>query len=129
MKKAIWIFMMFLAVSIGSTSCSKDDGGEGDHDGEEENGTELGKNETYDEVKNGIRLILSYDSQTSSFVGTIENTTNNTISNVRVEVHLSNGVELGPTTPVDLAPGETQDVTLSAVGEDFEKWSAHAEVG
>ena len=56
-------------------------------------------------VRGGARLILNYDSASNSFIGAVENTTNNVLSNVRIEVHISNGVELGPTTPVDMAPG------------------------
>jgi hypothetical protein len=59
----------------------------------------------------------------------LDNTTNQTLSKVRVEVHLSNGIELGPTTLTDLAPDQTINVELSAAGQDFNKWSAHPEVG
>ncbi len=48
---------------------------------------------------------------------------------VRVEVHLSNGIELGPTTPVDLAPGQMASVTLPASDQPFDTWNPHAEVG
>ena len=99
-------------------------GGEG-----EESGQEFAKNETYDHVRNGARLKLVYDAKTNAFVGTVENTTNQTLSKVRVEVHLSNGIELGPTTPTDLVPGQKINVELSAAGQDFNKWSAHPEVG
>ena len=85
--------------------------------------------EAYDEVRAGTRLILSYDSAANAFTGTVENTTEATLSRVRVEVHLSNGTELGPTTPVDLAPGQAVDVTLEATKEPFTSWSAHPEVG
>ncbi|MXY98067.1 MAG: hypothetical protein F4Z29_10045 [Gemmatimonadetes bacterium] len=51
------------------------------------------------------------------------------MNGVRVEVHLSNGTELGPTTPVDLAPGESVDVSLAATEEPFTGWTPHAEVG
>ena len=37
-------------------------------------------------------------------------TTASTLRRVRVEVHLSNGIELGQTTPVDLAPGESVEI-------------------
>ena len=60
-------------------------------DGDEESGTELALNETYDAVRNGARLILTYDAQSNSFKGTVENTTDETLKQVRVEVHLSNG--------------------------------------
>ena len=46
-----------------------------------------------------------------------------------VEVHLSNGIELGPTTPVDLAPGQVHEIDLAASSNPFESWSTHPEVG
>lgn len=94
----------------------------------EESGVDLALDATYDQVENGARLILAYDADTNSFKGTVENTTQETLSGVRVEVHLSNGTALGPTEPADLAPGEKQDVELKATGS-FNGWSAHPEVG
>lgn len=86
--------------------------GEHDRDGDnhhgeegEESGTELALTESYDKVRNGAQLILAYDAydaESNSFKGTVENTTKKTLERVRVEVHLSNGKELGPTTPADL---------------------------
>jgi len=105
-------------------------GGEGSHGEEgEESGTQLALNERYDSVRNGARLILAYDVQSNSFNGTVENTTDKSLKRVRVEVHLSNGIELGPTTPADLGPGEKRDVTLKATSKNFDGWSAHPEVG
>jgi hypothetical protein len=95
----------------------------------EESGTELALNETYDKVRNGARLILAYNAQSNSFEGTVENTTAETLKRVRVEVHLSNGKELGPTPSADLAPGEKRDVQLIATSTDFDGWTAHPEVG
>ena len=95
----------------------------------EESGTELALDETYDKVRNGARLILNYDPQSNSFKGTVENTTNETLKQVRVEVHLSNEKELGPTTPVDLVPSEKKNVELPAGSTDFDGWTAHPEVG
>lgn len=107
-----------------------DEGAEHRHgEGGEESGTQLALDETYDQVRNGARLLLSYDAQSNSFNGTVENTTDKTLERVRVEVHLSNGKELGPTTPADLAPGEKWDVKLTAASKDFDGWSAHPEVG
>jgi len=105
-------------------------GSEGNH-GEEgkESGTEYALNETCDQVRNGARLILAYDVQSNSFNGTVENTTGKTLKRVRVEVHLSNGTELGPTEPIDLAPGKKVAVGLSAEGQSFKWWKAHAETG
>lgn len=95
----------------------------------EEAGPQMGVDSTYDEVRNGVRLVLSFDSESSAFFGTVENVTGKTISRVRVEVHLSNGAELGPTEPVDLAPGKKIEVMLSAEGQSFIWWIAHAEAG
>lgn len=53
---------------------------------------------------------MSYNQETNAFIGTIENTTNETLKSVRVEVHLSNGKELGPTPSVDLASGEKKEI-------------------
>ena len=112
--------VVVLATAI--SSCSRDtersEHERDDHDGDnEESGTSLTLNETYDIVRNGARLILSYDAQSNSFEGTVENTTSDTLKQVRIEVHLSNGIELGPTTPVDLAPSGKVDVTLPSTNQ------------
>ena len=115
------------------------EGGEtgGEHSGEgnaggdagEESGTQFGLGDTYDAVRAGARLIIAYDRGRNAFVGTVRNVTNSNLERVRVEVHLSNGIELGPTTPVNLAPGQVVDVVLEASEQPFESWSAHPEVG
>lgn len=112
----------------------KEDSGErgeikGEGDSGEESGKRLTLKETYDVVRKGARLVMNYDEKGNSFKGIVENTTDNILPKVRVEVHLSNGTELGPTTPVDLAPGEKADVTLLATSEVFDGWTPHAEVG
>ena len=98
-------------------------------EGDEESGTELALNVTYDKVRNGARLILNYDEDTNSFKGTVENTTDEILMQVRVEVHLSNGKELGPTPASDLKPGEKRDIELIATSTDFDGWTAHPEAG
>ena len=97
--------------------------------GEEGSGAMLALDETFDTVRGGARLIMSYDASTNAFTGTVENTTSTVLTRVRIEVHLSNGVELGPTTPVDMAPGEVRTVNLPATAEPFTGWVPHAEVG
>ena len=111
-------------------------GAEGEHSSDsvsgaegEESSTQYGLDDTYDNVRAGARLIISYDADANAFTGVVENTTSRTLTRVRVEVHLSNGIELGPTTPVDLAPGERVNVTLEASISSFETWGAHPEVG
>ena len=135
------IVLIVWAISIVAlAACTARESGEHDGDGEhaensesnefgEESGTQLTLHETFDDVRAGARLVLSFDLTAAVFTGTVQNTTTTVLNRVRVEVHLSNGTELGPTTPVDLAPGESADVNLSAVGESFTTWSAHPEVG
>ncbi len=96
---------------------------------DEEDGTQFGLSDVYDVVKNGAHLVLSFDAESNSFIGTVENTTKEVLRKVRVEVHLSNGIELGPTISADLKPGEKIEVKLEASEKDFETWSTHAEVG
>ena len=98
-------------------------------EGGEESGTRIGKNEKWDETRNGARLILAYNAATQSFKGTVQNTTSKTLSEVRVEVHLSNNVELGPTKRTDLKPGAKINVELSAANQRFIWWTTHPEHG
>ena len=107
------------------------EGSESGSGGEEGSGgaNTLAPDETFDMVRGGARLVLSYDAPSNSFTGTVENTTNNVLGRVRIEVHLSNGTELGPTTPMDMAPGEVAVITLPATQAPFTGWVAHAEVG
>ncbi len=131
--KVLIVLSIVLAPAL--AGCSS--GGESDEhssgtesrEGGEEAGVQLQLDETYDEVRAGARLLLSYDSAANAFTGTVTNTTDATLRQVRVEVHLSNGTELGPTTPVDLAPGQSVDINLPATEKAFTSWSAHPEVG
>ena len=100
----------------------------GNTDGEEA-GRAYALDESHDVVRGGARLILKYDATNNTFSGTVENTTDDVLQSVRVEVHLSNGVELGPTTPIDLAPGDQADVMMDATNMVFDSWSTHVEVG
>ncbi|MXZ62186.1 MAG: hypothetical protein F4Y98_00870 [Chloroflexi bacterium] len=108
---------------------SGDEGAAESGGGEEGSGAMLAHDETFDMVRGGARLILSYDPASNAFTGTVENTTNNDLTRVRIEVHLSNGTELGPTTPIDMAPGQVATVNLPATQASFSGWVAHAEVG
>ncbi len=105
------------------------EGGEHGSGGEgEESGERIGPEDTWDATRNGARLVLSFDPASKAFVGTVENTTRQTLCAVRVEVHLSTGTELGPTERTDLPSGETTVVELPTAGEVFDTWTAHPEV-
>ena len=116
-------------LTAGRDEHSREVGGDNGGEAGEESGTALSLDETYDAVRKGVRLVMSYDAEDNSFNGTVENTTGETLREVRVEVHLSNGRELGPTTPVDLDPAMEREVRLVATGSDFDAWTPHAEVG
>ena len=101
---------------------------------QEEGSQQLSLDQSYDQVRNGARLRMEYEPGTNAFVGSVENTASQILRRVRVEVHLSDGsnavtAELGPTTPIDLQPGEVITLNLSAEGESFNDWSPHVEVG
>ena len=114
--------------SEGSSEHSRNESGEGGGEGEEDS-TQYGLGDTFDQVRAGSRLIVSYNAADNAFTGAVENTTESMLKRIRVEIHLSNGVELGPTPAFDLEPGEVVDVRLDATTQPFDTWSAHAEVG
>ena len=123
------VFVMILLLALTGCHRSMESGEHNGGEEGEESGDQYALGDTYDSVRAGARLILSYDAAAHAFRGTVENTTVATLTRVRVEVHLSNGIELGPTTPVDMAPGQVVEVTLPASSEPFSTWSAHPEVG
>ena len=103
--------------------------GEGD-DGNREGKTRMRKNQKHDHVyRNGAQLTLEYNPATQAFVGHVKNTTKLWLPQVRVEIHLSNGRELGPTKRINLAPGKTMAVELSALDQKFTAWVTHPEAG
>ncbi len=107
----------------------RSEGGEHDGEGEgEESGDYIRADDTWDRTRNGARLVLRFVPTANAFVGTVENTTSQTLCAVRVEVHLSTRTELGPTERTDLPAGESMNVELSTGGEEFDNWTAHPEV-
>ena len=80
-------------------------------------------------VQGGARVILTYDPQSRSIKGHVENTTTQTLKRVRVKVRLSNGVKLSTTRAIDLAPEETRKIEFIKIEGDFTGWTAHVEVG
>jgi hypothetical protein len=88
------------------------------------------KNQKHNHVyRNGAQLTLEYNTATQAFVGHVKNTTKQWLPQVRVEIHLSNGRELGPTKRINLAPGKTIPVELSALDQKFTAWVTHPEAG
>lgn len=147
MQNYLTLFMTISIVGMTFTSCGKREGNkEGSKSGVlteskephlrdytqsegEEDGTLYSIDYKYDKVENGVRLILSFETEENRFIGSVENVSDKTIENIRIEIHLSNGKELGPAIPANLKPGERREVQLDTNGEEFETWSTHAEVG
>ena len=104
--------------------------GDGDEHSEEgeESGVQIGRRDTWIATRNGARLILSFNAASNSFIGRVENTTNEMLCAMRVEVHLSTGTELGPTERTDVPYGGTVAVELPTGGEEFATWTAHPEM-
>lgn len=125
MKTILSIFLIQLVFV--NTGCAQSEDKHGEEG--EESGKRFTKKEVCKEERKGTKLLLKYDAAALAFTGTVENVSTKVIKKVRVEVHLSNGVELGPTKKVDLVPGEKVDIKLSAKGQEFEWWSTHAEAG
>ena len=99
-------------------------------EGGEEGGAYLAKMTKQNELfANGARLVLRFNPNTQVFVGSVTNTTARTLSQVRVEIHLDNGTELGPTKRMDIGPGETIPVELGTFGNEFTSWVSHPEAG
>ncbi len=133
MKKSISIFLVAAIAGLSMTGCSN---ASKNHDQEavnspeaEESLIQLGLDDVYNEVRKGTRLVLRYNAETKTFTGSVENVSEEILDRVQVDVHLSSGLELGPTTQIDLRPGEKRKVKLVAESGEFDSWSTHAEVG
>ena len=90
---------------------------------------QLGINETYKGEKNGIKLILAYNHNTSSFVCTAENITDKKLQSINIRVLLSNGSSLGPVVLTDFSVGDTRKISLSDEHQMFSWWMAHITAG
>lgn len=102
--------------------------GEGHDEGDGESGVYISEAETWQSTRDGVALTLAYDPGYAVFSGRLSNQGSERACRVRVEVHLSTGQELGPTDPVDLAPGASTMVELPAGDAAFPEYTAHAEL-
>ena len=77
-----FLFMIILISTFFLSACASEGGTF--ENSVEESGTELALDETYNKVRNGARLVLSYDAQSNSFNGFVKNTTKKFLKQVRV---------------------------------------------
>lgn len=94
----------------------------------EESGVYIARTASWSETRNDAWLQLSFNSASNSFVGRVSNTGNEPLCDFRVEVHLSTGIELGPTERTGVPYGGSINVTLPSGGEEFTTWTAHPEM-
>ena len=78
-----------IACSSSGGSGGHDSGGESPEGGGEESATQYGPGETYDMVRAGARLVLRYDADDQAFKGKATNSTDSTLSRVRVGRYIS----------------------------------------
>jgi len=90
---------------------------------------QYGLDETCDETRDGVRLVMYYDAPSETFLGTLGNTTEDIVQQIRVRLRLSNGADvLTPHFPLD--PGEEDDVFFDvSQARSFTTWDAYPVVG
>ncbi len=124
MKFPISMMLIFLALILGA--CSS--GAFLDSTADVDKDSQLALHESYEQTLDGVRITLTYTGDDNTFNGLIENTTHDTPKEVRLEIYLSNDVQLGPTASVLLPPGESKGVRISAKNFSFSGWSLYPEV-
>ena len=107
-------------------------GGEGSEGGEsgEEANPSIPIGDSYAGVNAGQTFDFGYEADTGLFRGTVENTSASLVCASRTEIHLgtpSGVVELGPTIPEDLEPGDVLYVVMYQDGPEPQTCILHPE--
>ncbi|MCY4390096.1 MAG: hypothetical protein OXC18_23605 [Desulfurellaceae bacterium] len=105
-------------------------GGEGGGEGSNEASPPTLISTPFSGVFQNQHFMFAFDASNSSFRGSVENRTNTLICRSRTEVHLGVGtrvVEMGPTIPENLDPGETLNVVMTIEGHEPETYALHPE--
>ena len=105
-------------------------GGEGGGEGGEETSPSTPISQPVSGTFNNLDYRVAYDRATNSFQATVTNNTSQTVCASRLEIHMGaqgQVIELGPTIGVDLRPGESIDVVLSADPVVPDTYSIHPE--
>ncbi|MCL3782678.1 hypothetical protein EMN47_20015 [Prolixibacteraceae bacterium JC049] len=134
--RQIKLLSMFVLIALTTlVACQKDDLEAGEGQGGElgESGKQWARSATASEIVNGVKLILTFDENSQTFTGTLENLNTKVAPQVRVEVHVydaaGNSIEYGPTTPGDMQPSEKRNVSLPAPNAgSFIKFAMHPEI-
>ena len=105
-------------------------GSEGGGEGGEETSPSTPISQPVSGTFNNLDYRVAYDRATNSFMATVTNNTSQMVCASRLEIHMGaqgQVIELGPTIGVDLRPGESIDVVLSADPVVPDTYSIHPE--
>ena len=87
-------------------------------------------NQPFSGVFQNQQFDFAFDPLTSAFRGTVENVTSAFVCESRTEIHLGFGtavVELGPTIPENLSPGEIRKIVIWPDGRLADTYTLHPE--
>ena len=127
MKRINLIYLMSLALILGLSSCKKVNVAP--------TFQTWTRSETATMITSGMELILTFNETSLEFKGTLKNTNARAVTRARVEVHTFDAAgmamfEYGPTTPVNMQPGEVLNMVLPAsTAGNFATFSMHPEIG
>ena len=105
-------------------------GGEGGGESGDESSPPIPLTDSFSGVFQNQNFAFAFDTSTDAFRGTVENITNSLVCLSRTEIHLGVGnqvVELGPTIPENLGPGEILNVVVTARGIVPTTYTLHPE--
>jgi|GEM_PF-4044140 len=104
-------FSMWNALAVGE-ACSDEVELVEDKDLQEALEFKYNKDQSYDIVWYGMRLVLSYDAEIEGFAGTLESLQDVPVCNANVIVSLDNGMKIGLTKPIKVDAKEKIDIRL-----------------
>ena len=116
-------------IEIGQRGSEADEHGTGSEADVEVAGDIVPKDADYEDDWNGMQIGISYITDHDVFYGVVHNVSDESLLSVRVRVRLSDGIELGPTEPMHLAPDQHEGFGLKVMDEAFDSWNVHVEVG
>ncbi len=141
MKKSIKPFAFLLLVfALGFTACNNN--AESKKKGESQAVSEkvesawdlvdveaqLLPTDVYDDTISGVHVMVKYMLDDKYFYGSLENVGDELVKGIKVGMHLSNGMDLGPTHGLDLVPGKAGSVVIDADIKEWEKWAVYVEL-
>lgn len=142
MKRTCRLFTLLLLVCVlGFTACNNNAGSKEDVESQaisenEESAwdlvdleAQLLKTDVYDDTISGVHVMVKYMLDDKYFYGSLENVGDEHVVGLKLGMHLSNGMDLGPSHGADLEPGKAGSVVIDADIKEWEKWAVYVEIG